>query len=36
LPERLMLAAEYVMQVPFAPLAFGPSIFLMARRQVPR
>jgi hypothetical protein len=36
MPERLMLAAEYVMQVPFAPLAFGPSLFFMARRQVPR
>jgi hypothetical protein len=24
------------MQVPFAPLAFGPSLFFMARRQVPR
>jgi hypothetical protein len=32
MPERLMLAAEYVMQVPFAPLAFGPSLFFMARR----
>jgi hypothetical protein len=31
LPERLMLAAEYVMQVPF-----GPSLFFMASRQVPR
>ena len=31
MPERLMLAAEYVMQVPFAPLAFGPSLFFMAR-----
>ena len=36
LPERLMLAAEYEMQVPFASLAFGPSLFFMARRQVPR
>lgn len=36
MPERLMLAAEYVMQVPFGPLAFGPSVFFMARRQVPR
>ena len=36
MPERLMLAAEYVMQVPVAPLAFGPSLFFMARRQVPR
>jgi hypothetical protein len=36
MPERLMLAAEYVMQVPFAPLAFGPSLFFLARRQVPR
>jgi hypothetical protein len=24
------------MQVPFAPLAFGPSLFFMARRQAPR
>ena len=36
MPERLMLAAEYVMQVPFAPLAFGPSLFFMARRQALR
>lgn len=36
MPQRLMLAAEYVMQVPCAPLAFGPSLFFMARRQVPR
>jgi hypothetical protein len=36
MPERLMLAAEYMMQVPFAPLAFGPRLFFMARRQVPR
>ena len=36
MPERLMLAAEYVMQVPFAPLAFGPSLCFLARRQVPR
>ena len=36
MPERLMLAAEYVMQVPFAPLAFGPSLFFMTRRQAPR
>jgi hypothetical protein len=26
MPQRLMLAAEYVMQVPCAPLAFGPTI----------
>ena len=31
-----MFAAEYVIQVPFAPLAFRPSLFFMARRQVPR
>jgi hypothetical protein len=31
-----MLAAEYVMQVPFVPLASGTSLFFMARRQVPR
>jgi hypothetical protein len=31
-----MLTAEYVMAVPFAPLAFGPSFFFMARRQVLR
>jgi hypothetical protein len=36
MPERLMLAAEYVMQGPFAPLAFGSSLFFMGRRQVPR
>jgi ubiquinone/menaquinone biosynthesis C-methylase UbiE len=32
MPERLMLAAEYAMQVPFAPLSFGPSLFFMARK----
>jgi hypothetical protein len=31
-----MPAAEYVMRVPFAPLASGPSLLLMARRQVLR
>jgi hypothetical protein len=36
MPERLMLAAEHVMQVPPAPLAFGPSLFYMARRHVLR
>lgn len=33
MPERLMLAAEYAMQVPLAPLSFGPSLFFMARKQ---
>ena len=33
LPERLMLAAEYAMQVPLAPLSFGPSLFFLARKQ---
>ena len=33
MPERLMLAAEFAMQVPLAPLSFGPSLFFMARRQ---
>lgn len=32
MPERLMLAAEYAMQVPLAPLSFGPSLFFMARK----
>jgi ubiquinone/menaquinone biosynthesis C-methylase UbiE len=33
MPERLLLAAEYAMQVPLAPLSFGPSLFFMARKQ---
>ena len=33
MPERLMLAAEFAMQVPLAPLAFGPSLFFMTRKQ---
>jgi SAM-dependent methyltransferase len=32
LPERFMLAAEYALQVPLAPLSFGPSLFFMARK----
>jgi SAM-dependent methyltransferase len=31
-PERLMLAAEYFMQVPLAPVYFGPSLFFLARK----
>ena len=33
MPERLMLAAEFAMQVPLAPLSFGPSLFFMTRKQ---
>lgn len=33
MPERLMLAAEYVMQVPLAPAYFGPSMFFLVRKQ---
>ncbi|MGD0925296.1 MAG: class I SAM-dependent methyltransferase [Streptosporangiaceae bacterium] len=33
MPERVMLAAEYAMQVPLASLSFGPSLFFMARKQ---
>jgi ubiquinone/menaquinone biosynthesis C-methylase UbiE len=33
MPERLMLAAEHAMQVPLAPLSFGPSLFFMVRKQ---
>jgi SAM-dependent methyltransferase len=32
MPERLMLAAEYALQVPLAPLRFGPSIFFLASK----
>lgn len=32
-PERLLLGAEYLMQIPLAPLHFGPSIFFLARRE---
>lgn len=30
--ERLMVAAEYALQVPLAPLRFGPSLFFMASK----
>jgi ubiquinone/menaquinone biosynthesis C-methylase UbiE len=33
MPERLMLAAEYALQAPLAPLSFGPSLFFMTRKQ---
>jgi SAM-dependent methyltransferase len=33
MPERLLLGAEYLVQVPLAPLHFGPSIFFLARRE---
>ena len=32
MPERLMLAAEYALQVTLAPLCFGPSLFFMASK----
>ena len=32
IPERLMIAAEYALQVPLAPLRFGPSLFFMASK----
>jgi hypothetical protein len=32
---RLLLGAEYLMQVPLAPLHFGPSMFFLARREQP-
>ena len=32
MPERLMIAAEYALQVPLAPLHFGPSLFFMASK----
>ncbi len=32
MPERLLIAAEYALQVPFAPLRFGPSLFFMASK----
>ncbi len=35
IPERLMLAAEYALQVPLAPLCFGPSLFFMTRKSTP-
>jgi hypothetical protein len=31
-PERVMLAAEYAMQATLAPVSFGPSLFLLARK----
>ena len=32
MPERLLIAAEYALQVPLAPLRFGPSLFFMASK----
>ena len=32
MPERLMVAAEYALQVPLAPLRFGPSIFFLVSK----
>lgn len=33
MPARALLGAEYLMQVPLAPLYFGPSIFFLACRE---
>jgi SAM-dependent methyltransferase len=35
MPTRMLLGAEYLMQVPLAPLHFGPSLFFLARREQP-
>ncbi len=35
IPERLLLATEYALQVPLAPLRFGPSLFFMTRKSTP-